>query len=159
VSLRALEYRTIVVCVTDTAESMHAVAVAARLVPEKGELVFVHMLEVPLEFALDAPPPPEEESALRAANDLLGRCQALAERYGVSSRRVLERRHVVGPTIVEVAARHRASLVVIGVEHSFTRTGRLRLGATATYVLKHAACRAVVISPEPQSPRVVAEVA
>src|SRR5712691_10391182 len=144
----AAEHRRIVVAVTDAGESMHATAVAAQLVAQKGELVFVHVLEVPLEFPLEGPPPDEEESARRQAHDLLGRCQALAERYGVSSKRVLERRHTPGPAILEAAERNGASLVVIGGEYRFGRSGRLRLGATATYVLKHATCRVMVISPQ-----------
>src|SRR5207245_452414 len=121
------EYRRIVVCVTDSAESMHAVSVAAKLVSARGELVFLHLLEVPLEFSLEALPPAEEDSARNDAHHLLGRCQALAERYGVSSRRVLERCHAAGPAIVEVADQYRASLLVVAGERRFSRAGRLRL--------------------------------
>jgi nucleotide-binding universal stress UspA family protein len=145
------EHRRIVVAVTVAEESMHATAVAAQLVAQKGELVFVHVLEVPLEFALEGPPPAEEESARRQAHDLFGRCQALAERYGISSKRVLERRHTAGPAILEAAERNEASLVVIAGEHCFARSGRLRLGATATYVLKHATCRVMVISAQAEA--------
>src|SRR5712691_402860 len=136
--LSPTEHRRIVVAVTDADESMHATAVAAQLVAQKGELVFVHVLEVPLEFPLEGPPPDEEEPARRQAHDLLGRCQALAERYGISSKRVLERRHAPGPAILEAAERSGASLVVIA-------------GATATYVLKHATCRVMVISPQAEA--------
>jgi nucleotide-binding universal stress UspA family protein len=140
------EHRRILVAVTDSEESSHATAVAAQLVAEKGELVFVHVLEVPLEFQLDAAPPPEEDAARRRAGDLLARCRALADQYRVSSKRVLERRHAAGPAIVEAAERTRASLIVIAGEQRFSRAGRLRLGPTATYVLKHAGCRVMVIS-------------
>lgn len=144
--LATAEHRRIVVAVTDSEESAHATAVAAQLVAQKGELVFVHVIEVPLEFQLDAPPPEEEEPARRRGGDVLGRCQALAERYGVSSKRVLERQHTAGPAIVEAAERVRASLIVIAGEQRFSRAGRLRLGSTATHVLKHAGCRVMVIS-------------
>jgi nucleotide-binding universal stress UspA family protein len=147
--LSPTEHRRIVVAVTDADDSLHATAVAAQLVAQKGELVFVHVLEVPLEFPLEGPPPPEEEAARRHAHDLLGRCQALAERYGISSKRVLERRHVPGPAILDAAERSGASLVVIAGEQCFARSGRLRVGATAAYVLKHATCRVMVISAQP----------
>jgi len=127
---------------------MHATAVAAQLVAQRGELLFVHVLEVPLEFPLDSPAPPEEQGAQRRAHDLLGRCQALAERYGVSSKRLLERRHAAGPAILEAAERKDASLIVISGDQRFARSGRVRLGATATYVLKHATCRVMVISTQ-----------
>lgn len=142
------EHRRVVVAVTDSEESMHATAVAAQLVAQKGELAFVHVIEVPLEFELDAPPPAEEESARRRAGDLLGRCQALAERYGVASKRVLERQHAAGPAIVDAAEHLGASLVVIAGEQRFSRAGRLKLGTTATHVLKHAGCRVIVISAQ-----------
>ncbi len=142
------EHRRIVVAVSDSEESMHAVGVAVQLVAQKGELVFVHVLEVPLEFPLDGPPPVEEDAARRNGRELLGRCQAVAERYGISSRRVLERRHTAGPAILDAAERSQAGLVVIAGEHSFARSGRLRLGTTAAYVLKHATCRVMVISPQ-----------
>jgi nucleotide-binding universal stress UspA family protein len=138
--------RRIVVAVDHSAESIHAAILAAQVVAERGELVFVHVLEVPLEFGLDVPPLPEEEPARRAAHQLLGRCEAVAHRYGVSSRRVLERRHAAGPAILEAAERHRADLVVIGGEQRVGRTGRLRVGTTAAYVLKHASCRVMALS-------------
>jgi nucleotide-binding universal stress UspA family protein len=144
--LAPVEHRRIVVGVSDSEESMHATAVAAQLVAERGELIFVHVIEVPLEFTLEEPPPQEEEMARREAQELLARCQALAERYGVASRRVLERRHAAGPAIVEAAEQRGADLVVIGGEGRFARAGRIRLGPTGMYVLKHAASRVLVLT-------------
>jgi nucleotide-binding universal stress UspA family protein len=145
------DHQKIVVAVTDSEESTHAIAVAAQLVAQRGELVFVHVLEVSLEFPLDAPPPPEEKAAKQQAHELLRRCQALAERYGVSSKRVLERRYAAGPAILEAAERIDASLIVIAGDQRFARSGRLRLGSTAAYVLKHANCRVMVISAQPEA--------
>jgi len=127
-------------------ESLHAAAVAAHIVAEKGELVFVHVIEVPLEFTLDGPPPDGEAAARRDAHDLLARCQAVADRYGLSSKRVLLRRHAAGPAIVDTAVRTGADLVVIAGEQRFSRSGRVRLGTTPTYVLKHAEARVLVLS-------------
>jgi nucleotide-binding universal stress UspA family protein len=138
---------------------MHATAVAAQLVAQKGELVLVHVIEVPLEFELSTRPPEDEEPARRRANDLLGRCQALAERYGVSSRRALERQHAAGPAIVEAAERVEASLIVIAGDQRFSRAGRLRLGTTVTHVLRHARCRVMVISAQTALAQPAAQVA
>jgi len=142
----ALDRHTVVVCVTDSHESMEAVAVAARLVSEKGELVLLHVLEVPLEVSLDGEPLPEEQGARRDAKELLGRCRAVAERYGVRSRCALERRHAAGPAIVDAAERYEADLLVLAGDGRFTRPGRLRMGQTASCVLKHAACRVMLLS-------------
>jgi nucleotide-binding universal stress UspA family protein len=142
------ESRRIVVAVNDSEAALHAVGVAVQLVAEKGELVFVHVLEVPLEFPLDGPPLPEEKDARRRARDLLGRCEAISERYGISSRRVLECRHAAGPAILEATERSGAGLIVLAGEQRFARSGRLRLSTTAAHVLKHARCRVMVISPQ-----------
>lgn len=144
--LAPVEHSRIVVAVGDSDESMHAAALAARLVAASGVLVFVHAIEVPLEFPLDEPPRAEEEPARRRGRHLLGCSQAVAERYGVSSKRILVRRHAAGPAIVEAAEQSGASLIVIPSEQRFSRSGRLRLGPTATYVLKHADCRVIVVT-------------
>jgi nucleotide-binding universal stress UspA family protein len=157
--LAPVEHRRIVVAVTDSDESMHATAVAAQLVTQKGELVFVHVIEVPLEFPLEGPPTPEEEGTRRTAGELLARCQAAAERYGVSSKRVLERQHTAGPAIVEAATKCGASLIVIAGEQHFSRAGRVRLGSTATHVLKHSGCRVMVISGHTALAKSVSKVA
>jgi len=141
-----VEHRRIVVAVKGSQESMHATAVAAQIVAERGELDFVHVVEVPLEFTLDGQPPREEETAHREGQEVLAACQALAERYGVASRRVLVRRHAAGPAIVDTAEKRGADLIVISGEERFSRSGRVRLGATATYVLKHATCRVLVLT-------------
>jgi basic amino acid/polyamine antiporter, APA family len=154
-----VEHRRIVVAVSGREESLDATAVAAQLISEKGTLAFVHVVEVPLEFPLDVPPPPEEETARRRAHESLRRCQALAERYGVASERVLDRRHAAGPAIVDAAERAGASLIVIAGEQRFSRSGRLRMGSTATYVLKHAGCRVMVISAGSPLARSVRKVA
>jgi len=156
---RFTEHQRIVVAVTDSEASLQATGVAAQLVPQRGELVFVHVLEVPLEFPLDQPAPDGEPQRKAAAHDLLGRCQALAERYGVSSKRVIERRHIAGPAIVEAAERTRASLIVIAGRQRFSHSGRVRLGATATYVLKHAQCRVMVISTQTEQAAAALKVA
>ena len=153
------EHSRIVVAVADGDESMHAAAVAAQLVAPRGELVFVHVLEVPLEFPLDAPPPPGEEAARRRGRELLARCEAAADRCGVTSKRALRRRHAAGPAILEVAEKVGANLVVIAGEQRFARSGRLRLGTTATYVLKHAPCRVMVISGQAAAAGLTAKVA
>jgi nucleotide-binding universal stress UspA family protein len=144
--LSPTEHRRIVVAVSSSEESMHATGVAAHL-------------EVPLEFTLEAKAPPEEAARRRSGQELLSRCQALAERYGVSSRRVLARRHAAGPAIVDAAEHCGASMIVIAGEQRFARSGRVRLGATPTYVLKHADCRVLLLAAGIKAAGALAEVA
>jgi nucleotide-binding universal stress UspA family protein len=154
-----VEHHRIVVAVDGSEESMHATAVAAQIVAERGELVFVHVIEVPLEFTLEEPRRREEEAPCREGRELLAKCQALAERYGVPSRRVLVRSHAAGPAIVEAAERRGADLLVISGEERFSRSGRVRLGATATHVLRHAACRVLVLTAGTKAPATLEQVA
>jgi nucleotide-binding universal stress UspA family protein len=142
--LSSTEHRRIVVAVSGSEVSMHAT---------------VHVIEVPLEFTLEATAPPDEAAARRSGQELLSRCQALAERYGVSSRRVLARRHAAGPAIVEAAEQCGASVIVITGEQRFARSGRVRLGSTATYVLKHAECRVLLLAAGLKATGALAEVA
>ena len=151
--LSSSEHRRIVVAVSGSEESMHATAVAAHLVAQRGELVFVHVVEVPLEFTLDDPPPADDAVACREGRELIARCQSLAERYGVSSRKLLVRRHAPGPAIIEAAERCAASLIVITGEQRFSSSGRARLGGTATHVLKHADARHADNTPSSCSAR------
>ncbi len=144
--LHALDHRTIVVAVGGSTAAVDGVALAAELVSQKGELVFVHVVEVPLELPLDARPDPDEAPRRQAARELTARCAALADRYGVSSRKVVERAHAAGPAIVAAAERYRADLVVVGGERRLSPSGRVRLGSTATHVLKHARCRVMLVS-------------
>jgi nucleotide-binding universal stress UspA family protein len=144
--LSPVEHRRVVVAVNGSEESMHTTAVAARIVSQRGEFDFVHVIEVPLEFTLEVRPPQEEEVPRREGQELLARCQALAERYGVASRRILVRSHAAGPAIVEAAEKRRADLIVVSGEERFSRSGRVRLGSTATYILRHAACRVLVLT-------------
>ena len=71
-----VEYRTILVPVLRTAESEEALVAAARLASERrARIVILHVLEVPLDQALDADLP--ERQAV--ADQILDEAQALLE--------------------------------------------------------------------------------
>ena len=135
-----IEYRTIVVPVTRSPESEEALVAAARLAADRGaRIVVVHVLEIPLELALDTGLGPGEA----AAEDLLDDAQALVESYGVRTVTRLLRARRAGPAIVEEARRRNAELVILGAPRR--RLGRQALfGGTVDYVLRESPCRVLV---------------
>jgi basic amino acid/polyamine antiporter, APA family len=133
----AVEYRTIVVPVTRSAETEEALVAAARLAAERGAtIVCVHVLEIPLELPLDAPLEKEEYEA----NALLDDCQALVESYGVRAVARLARARRAGPAIVEEARLRNSELVVLGAPR---RRPQL-FGKTVDYVLKSTPTRVLI---------------
>jgi APA family basic amino acid/polyamine antiporter len=72
----ALEYRNVLVPVSDALESEEAVDLACRLAAERGAFIAaLSVIEVPLELPLDARIPNEE----RRANALLDEARAIGE--------------------------------------------------------------------------------
>jgi basic amino acid/polyamine antiporter, APA family len=139
----AVEYRTIVVPVVRSAESEEALVSAARLAAERGSrIAIVHVLEVPMEEALDAPMVEREQGA----DDLLDEAQALLEGYGVRAVTRLARARTAGPAIVEEAASRNAELVVLGAPRVRIRGGKRVFGRTVDYVLRHSPSRVVLVA-------------
>jgi basic amino acid/polyamine antiporter, APA family len=133
----SVEYRTIVVPVTRSADTEEALVAAARLAAERGAtIVCVHVLEIPLELPLDAPLEKEEYEA----NALLDDCQALVEGYGVRAVARLARARRAGAAIVEEARRRNSELVVLGARR---RQPQL-FGKTVDYVLKSSPTRVLI---------------
>ena len=137
----ALEYRNILVPVSDALESEEAVDLACRLAAERGaSIVAVSVIEVPLELPLDARLPDEEEHA----NDLLDEARAIGESYGVHVIGRLARARRAGGAIVDEAERRQSEIIVIGAPRRDRRVGRGIFGGTVDFVLKHAPCRVMV---------------
>jgi APA family basic amino acid/polyamine antiporter len=137
----ALEYRNILVPVSDALESEEAVDLAARLSAERRASIFaLSVLEVPLELPLDARLPAEE----RRADALLDEARAIGDSYGVDVRERLVRARNAGRAIVDEAERRGTEIIVMGAP----RKGRGGLGTifggTVDFVLKHAPCRVMV---------------
>jgi APA family basic amino acid/polyamine antiporter len=137
----ALEYRNILVPVSDALESEEAVDLAARLSAERGaSIAALSVLEVPLELPLDARLPAEE----RRADALLDEARAIGDSYGVDVRERLVRARNAGRAIVDEAERRGTEIIVMGAP----RKGRGGLGTifggTVDFVLKHAPCRVMV---------------
>jgi APA family basic amino acid/polyamine antiporter len=139
-----VEYRTILVPVLRTAESEEALIAAARLASERrARIVILHVLEVPMDKALDA----ELRKRRDAADQILDEAQALLETYaGVQITSRLERARSAGPAIVEEAARREAEVVILGAPRTKSKGGQPIFGRTVDYVLRNAPTRVAVVA-------------
>jgi basic amino acid/polyamine antiporter, APA family len=136
-----IDYRTIVVPVTRSAESEEALVTAARLAAERGSTVaVVHVIEVPLDLPLDVELPVAEEEA----DDVLDNSAALLESYGVRAVTRLARARSAGPAIVDEAASRDAELVILGAPRKRLRAGGRIFGRTVDYVLKNSPSRVLI---------------
>jgi len=134
----ALEYRTILVPIVSGPESHESVDLAARLAAERGAtIVALRVLVVPLDQAIDAALPEQEEDADRLLDD----ARATAESYGVRMIDRVVRARSAGRAIVDEAERRQAEIIVLGAPR-----GRHRdiFGKTVDYVLKNAPCRVMI---------------
>jgi APA family basic amino acid/polyamine antiporter len=136
----ALEYRNILVPVSEALESEEAVDLAARLAAERGaSIAALSVVEVPLELPLDARLPAEE----RRADVLLDEARAIGDSYGVDVRGRLVRARRAGGAIVEEAERRGTEIIVMGAPRKRGGRGTI-FGGTVDFVLKHAPCRVMV---------------
>ncbi len=138
-----IEYRSILVPVSRSAESEEALVAAARLAAERRAMIaVVRVLEVPLELPLDAALPDEVDEA----DALLDEARALVESYGVRAVPRLLRARRAGPAIVEEAAGRNAELVVVGAPRYTTRRGRPVVSETVDTILKASPSRVLVVA-------------
>jgi basic amino acid/polyamine antiporter, APA family len=136
-----LDYRTIVVPVTRSADSEEALIAAARLAGERrATIVIMHVLEVPL----DHPPGAELRTEEDEAYDLLDDARALVESYDIRTIVRLARGRRAGPEIVAEADRRNAELLVVGAARHRARRGRMIFGGTVDHVLRASPCRVLV---------------
>ncbi len=136
-----LDYRTIVVPVTRSADSEEALVAAARLAGERrATIVIMHVLEVPLDHPLGAELRSEED----VAYDLLDDARALVESYDIRTIVRLARGRRAGPEIVAEADRRNAELLVVGAARRRARRGRMVFGGTVDHVLRASPCRVLV---------------
>ena len=134
-------YRRIVVPLGDDDESELGVALAAELAPEGGAAITaVVVIEVPAELPLDAHMHDEEALARRA----LEKANAIAASRGVPLRSRVVRARARGEAIVAEAEAAGADLIVVRASR---HSGRALFGRTIDYVLRHAACRVLVMRP------------
>ena len=133
-----LDAKRILVPVNSKPASERTFRWACHLAREaKAELHALHVIEVPLEFPLEA----ENSQAISSGEEILARMEAIGaeEKYKGLQANFLRARQA-GPAIVVEAEDRQMDLVVLGVPYR-QRFGACTLGPTATYVLHNAACQ------------------
>ena len=138
----ALEYRRILVPIVAGHPSDEALDLACSLAAESGaRIVALHVLEVPLDMALDAELPALEAQAHRELDEAV----AIGDSYDVRVVARLVRARSAGQAILEEAGRRGTEIIVLGSpRRRLTGRGAAVFGRTVDYVLKHAPCRVMV---------------
>ena len=135
-----IEYRTIVLHVTDARVADEMTATALRLASERrARVVAVYTLEVPASRPLTQIAPEDEARA----NEQLAEAEALGQLYGVQVISRLVRTRNAGRALVEEADRRGSEIIVLGSPGRSARSARL-FGSTVDYVLRHARCKVMV---------------
>jgi APA family basic amino acid/polyamine antiporter len=156
-----IEYRTIVLHVTDASVADEMTATALRLAAERrARVVALYAIEVPASRPLNEIAPEDEARA----HVQLGEAEALGQLYGVSVVSRLVRTRNAGRALVEEAERRGSEVIVLGSPGRSPRSARL-FGSTVDYVLRHARCKVMVgatpewrgasraVTPGPGGPR------
>ncbi|HEY2585475.1 MAG TPA: universal stress protein [Tepidisphaeraceae bacterium] len=135
-------FRNILVVVDSGDATQWALKAAVRLAESGARISLLHVVVTPSNWGMPEMPPPEEPCDVSAGNDfVLDRCAA--EMPGALMGERIYREGDVHHQIVRVAREHRADLLVIGT-HGRHALGRLLLGSTAVYVLRHLPCPVLV---------------
>jgi nucleotide-binding universal stress UspA family protein len=124
-----------------------AVRLGCRLARRgKAKVMVVTVLEIRRSLALGTVQDVEMDRAEKILDDAEGMARELETEIETE---LLQARDA-GPAIVEEIAHWKADLVVIGMPFR-VRFGEFHMGKTAPYVLRHAACRAILFrEPPPQ---------
>jgi nucleotide-binding universal stress UspA family protein len=118
------------------------VATAVKLAQERQcPVEALHVIKVPLDFALDAELDEEENQA----RESLAEAQALGADHGVEVRATTVRGRSIGEAIVKEAERTGTDLIVLGSAPRWRRQSRF-FSPTVDYVLKKAPCEVLIVA-------------
>jgi basic amino acid/polyamine antiporter, APA family len=145
-----IEYRTIVLHITDADVADEMTVTALRLAGEsRARVVALYAIEVPATRPIDDVSAEEVERA----NRQVAEAEALGVEYGVTVIGRLVRTRHAGRAIVEEASRRGSEIIVLGSPGRSPRAATI-FGTTVDYVLRHAKCRVMVgATPEWRGPQ------
>ena len=122
-----------------------AVRLGCRLARRgKAKVMVVTVLEIRRSLALGT----VQDSDMDRAEKILERSEKNAAELEQEIETELLQARDAGPAIVEEIAHWKADLVVVGMPFR-QRFGEFHMGKTAPYVLRHAACRALLFREPP----------
>jgi nucleotide-binding universal stress UspA family protein len=123
-----------------------AVRLGCRLARRgKAKVMVVTVLEIKRSLALGT----VQDVEMDRAEKILDEAEKIAHELEMDIETELLQARDAGPAIVEEIAHWKADLVVIGMPFRM-RFGEFHMGRTAPYILRHAACRAMLFrDPQP----------
>jgi nucleotide-binding universal stress UspA family protein len=139
----SIAYRSIVVPLLERAETEHALDLACRLAADRrARVLLVAPLVVERELPLDA----HFDGELTALRARLESATAVASSYGVAVRREILRTRPgsLGEDVANVAAEHRAELVVVGAPVESRRGFRRAFSRDVLQLVRDAPCRVMI---------------
>lgn len=102
---------SIIVVFSAEITSGHMTALAAKLARgEKSELLAIYVVEVPYTL----PPYATMEAEERAAMDALGAAETIALNHGIDLRTEIVKARVTSQSVIEIAKREKANLIIMG---------------------------------------------
>jgi nucleotide-binding universal stress UspA family protein len=102
---------SIIVVFSAEITSGHMTALAAKLARgEKSELLAIYVVEVPYSL----PPYATMEAEERAALDALGAAETIALNHGIDLRTEIVKARVTSQSVIEIAKREKANLIIMG---------------------------------------------
>lgn len=136
-------FRNILVAVDGSEPTQWALKAALKMAERGARVSLLHVIVPPTNWGMPEMAPPEEPCDVSAANDFVLDRWA-AEIPGELMGERICREGPINRQIVQVARESHADLLVIGTHgrHGF---GRLLLGSTAVYVLRHLPCPVLVV--------------
>jgi nucleotide-binding universal stress UspA family protein len=136
----------ILVPVSGVHTDAEAVRLGCRLARRgKAKVMVVTVLEIKRSLALGT----VQDVEMDRAEKILDEAEKIAHELEMDIETELLQARDAGPAIVEEIAHWKADLVVIGMPFRM-RFGEFHMGRTAPYILRHAACRAMLFrDPQP----------
>ena len=131
-----LDMRSVVVPTDGSQASLEAVRLACSLARStKGEVMVVHVIEVPRALPLDA----EIEGRVQRGEEILTAAEAVAASSDYRIDAELLQAREAGHAVVDEALERNASMIILGIDYH-APYGEFQLGRTTQYILKNARC-------------------
>ena len=103
---------------------------------DKATLLAIYVIEIQRTLPLET----ENALQIEQAERVLQHAEQLCKQYGARADTDLLQARVAGPALIDEASEREVDLIILGVPYR-EPLGELRLGDTASYVMKNASCQ------------------